>query len=80
MVDIDKALMAIEEKDKWEKREKKILQELEQVKKRKKELKKESKKLKERIQECEDALRSMNLTDQNTSGAYIDLSEELKRM
>ena len=39
MVDIGKALMAIEEKEKWEEREKNILEELKELKKRTKELK-----------------------------------------
>lgn len=80
MVDIDKALMAIEEKEKWEKREEEILEELERVKEKKKQLKKKSKELKERINECENALRSMSPADQDAAKIYMDLSEDLKRI
>ncbi|MFP4000304.1 MAG: hypothetical protein ACLFU5_00175 [Thermoplasmata archaeon] len=80
MIDIEKALMAIEEKEKWEEREKEVLEELEKVRKKKKELKKQSKKLKERINECESALRSMSPTSKNPSDIYLDLTEELKRI
>ena len=80
MVDIEKALMAIEEKEKWEKIEKKILEELKQVKEKKRELKKEIKKTKKRISECESALRSISTTGKDTSEFHIDLSEEMKRM
>lgn len=80
MVDIEKALMAIEEKEKWEEREKEVLQELEQVKEKKKQLKKKSRKLKERINECENVLRSMSPASENAAEVYLDLSEELKRM
>ncbi len=80
MVDIGKALMAIEEKEKWEEREKKILEELKQLKERKKELKEESKKLKDKINECENALRSMDIANRDSSEVYLGISEELKRM
>jgi len=80
LVDIDKALMAIEERDKWEEKEEKILEELKQIRKKKKELKGEIKKAKKSISECETALRSISLSDKDTSKIYIDLSEEMKRM
>lgn len=80
MVDIEKALMAIEEKEKWEEREEKILDELRQIRKKKKELKKESKKIKKRISDCESALRSIGMTGKETTEINIDLSEEMKRM
>lgn len=80
MVDIDKALMAIEEKEKWEEREEEILDELKQVRKKKKELKKKGKKIKKRISNCESALRSINMPGKDTSEIHLNISEEMKRM
>lgn len=80
MVDIEKALMAIEEKEKWEEREEKILDELREVRKKKKELKKEMKEIKKRISDCEAALRSIDMRGTDASEISIDLSEEMRRM
>ncbi|MEF8832457.1 MAG: hypothetical protein V5A66_02935 [Candidatus Thermoplasmatota archaeon] len=80
MVDIEKALMAIEEKEKWEDREKEILDELRQVREKKKELKKKGKKIKKRISDCESALRSIDVPDTDNSEIHLNLSEEMKRM
>ncbi len=80
MVDVEKALMAIEEKEKWEKREQKLLDELEQVRKKKKELKKKSKEIKKRISQCESSLRSIGVSSADTAEIQINLSEEMKRM
>ncbi|MFW5952528.1 MAG: hypothetical protein ACOCSJ_00030 [Candidatus Natronoplasma sp.] len=80
MVDIEKALMAIEEKEKWENREENILDELKRVKKKKKELKREIKKTKKRISDCESALRAIGMSGKDTSEIQINLSEEMKRM
>ena len=80
MVDVEKALMAIEERDKWEEKEEKILEELKEIRKKKKELKNESKKIKKRISDCESALRSISISGKDSSEIYIDLSEQMKRM
>ncbi|MBS3781037.1 MAG: hypothetical protein KGY66_00325 [Candidatus Thermoplasmatota archaeon] len=80
MVDVEKALMAIEEKEKWEEREEKILDELREVRKKKKELKKEMKKIKRRISDCESTLRSIGGSDKKTSEVYLNITEEMKRI
>jgi len=80
LVDIEKALMAIEEKEKWEKREEEVLEEMKRVKKKKKELKREIKKTKKRISDCESALRSIGMSGKDTTEIHINLSEEMKRM
>ncbi len=80
MVDVEKALMAIEERDKWEEKEEEILEKLKQLRKKKKELKTERKKIKKRISDCESALRSISTSGKEASEIFIDLSEEMKRM
>jgi len=80
LVDIEKTVMAIEEKKRWEKREEEILEELERVRDKRKKLKKEAKKLKEQIRKCKDSLVSMQKDKRRTSESSIDLIEEIKRM
>ncbi len=50
--------MAIEEREKWKKRENEILKKLKEVQTKKKNYQKKAKKLKENIKEIEDALRA----------------------
>lgn len=82
MVDVEKALMAIEEKEKWEKREEEVLEEIDKIKKKKKELKKKKKKLKNNITKYEDTIRSLRQgTSNNQSYNFqIESTDEIKRM
>ncbi len=50
--------MAIEEREKWRKREKHISKKLQKLQKEKRRLQKKAKKLKENIKEIEDVLRA----------------------
>lgn len=80
MVDVEKTLIAIEEKKKWEEREEEILKELEQVRSKRKELKKKAKELNERIKEAENAFKSIQKRDLQTSDSSINLMEEIRRL
>jgi len=80
VVDVEKALMAIEEREKWEEKEEKILEELKEIRKKKKDLKNQNKKIKKRISDCESAIRSISISGKKSTEIYIDLSEQMKRM
>ncbi len=80
MVDVEKTLMAIEEKKKWKKREEEILEELEKVRDKRKELKKEAKELKEKIRTRKDSLVSIQKDKVKTSDSSLDIIEEIQRM
>ncbi len=51
--------MALEEREKWRRREKQILKKLKKVQNKKKKLQEKAKTLKENIKQIEDALRSV---------------------
>lgn len=57
MVETEKTVVAIEEKEKWESREESILSELKELKKEKKKLQKRAKELKEHIEAIDEASR-----------------------
>ncbi len=80
MVDFEKTLMAINEKKRWEKREKEILERLEEVRSKKKKLKKKAKELKKRIRRAEDGMRAKRKQSRDVSNTSIDLIEEIRRM
>ncbi len=50
--------MALEEREKWRRREKEILGKLKKIRRKKKKLENEAKKIKENIKQIEDVLRS----------------------
>ncbi|MFP4608209.1 MAG: hypothetical protein ACLFNY_01345 [Candidatus Aenigmatarchaeota archaeon] len=80
MVDVEKAVMAIEEKKRWEKREEEILEDLEEVRKKRKELKKRAKKLKKRINEAGSAIKSIKQKERSVSDPSINLLDDIRRM
>ena len=80
MVDVEKTLMAIEEKKRWEKREEEILEELKRVRDKRKKLKKRAKKLKKQIRNAKDALVSVQKNDMKMSDTSMDMIEDIKRM
>ncbi|GEM_PF-2008399 len=80
MVDIEKAVIAIEEKRKWETREQEILDELKKVRSRRKKLKEKAKKLKEKINESASAIQSRQNQKRSIPDPTMNLIEEIKRI
>lgn len=80
MVDVEKTLVAIEEKKRWEEREEEILEELERVRDKRKKLKKKAKELKEQIRKCRDSLASIQEDKIRRSDISIEMIEETKQL
>ncbi len=74
MVETEKTVTAIREKNKWAEREKDILEELDKIKTEKKKLLKRNKRLKELIRNCEEVIRDKRTGDisiPETAGDFI---------
>ncbi len=74
MVETEKTVTAIKEKNKWAKREEHILEEIDNIKAKKKKLLKRMKRLKDLINDCEYAIKEKRVDDisiPDTAGDFI---------
>ncbi len=74
MVETEKTVTAIKEKNKWAEREKDILEEVSKIKAEKKELLKKAKRLKELIRNCKEVIRDKRVDElsvPDTAGDFI---------
>lgn len=71
--------MALEEREKWRKREKEILKEIKKVEKRKKKLQEKAKELKENIKQIEDAIRAVKRGEVDKAGITERFDEHIIR-
>lgn len=77
MAESEKTLMAIEEKEKWAKREDEILEELKRVRKKKKKLIKEANDIKDKIRSYQDKIRSRTDSRSDLSREYYNEMRKL---
>ena len=72
MVETEKTITAINEKNKWAQREEDILEEIESIRDEKKELSKRAKELKDLISRCEEAIKIKRKEDMSIHDTAAD--------
>lgn len=79
VVKAKKTIMAIEERKRWESREKEILEKLEEIKEKKKKLSKKTKEIKSNINEYERAIRNLRKGDFDNRQILGSMDEHIIR-